>query len=125
MAKEPTGKERRRAVRLDLSWPVRYSWYSFSGEKVMSPHDHFGVAKNFGHKGICFVTEDPPPKGALLELKVTIPEKDFDFEALACVIWIKETDQSMYQIGAEIFSVDDIGRREIDLYLEKSELPKD
>lgn len=113
MPEQSPRKERRRHPRLELSWPVRYSWYTFSGDNIMSPHDYFGVAKNLGPKGICFVTEDPPPTGAFLELKITIPERGFDFEALACVIWTSNTESGKYEVGAEIFAMDEEVKQEI------------
>ena len=110
--------ERRKFPRLSLGANVKYSVV-----KINSSQDDVSM-KNISAAGICIVADEDLEIGAILSLRVYLPDNDAPIYTKGRVIWKSEFkigygSKPSYDIGVEFLEIDDEDKDKIFQYVSK------
>lgn len=118
-SRQPAGGDRRRFVRVDTRFMVRYrqrddaktSW-------ALAP------LRNVGVGGIMVLAEAETPAGEVLDLQLMLPSADAPIAATGKVIWTRKTSPLQYEHGITFLDLPSDGQRAlqriVDLFTPKS-----
>lgn len=107
-------QNRRKFLRLDSVFPVQFRFLSFDQSKALS--DWFqGFTHNLSSGGLLLDINNIPPnflvllkeKDVTISLKINIPVRNIDIEAVAKVAWLQQNDTNLnnFSLGVNYISI--------------------
>jgi diguanylate cyclase (GGDEF)-like protein len=105
---KPFSDERREHVRLDTALSGQFS--------LVDSHRHFLTTLNVSEGGLLFLSEEPPNRGALAQVQLTLPPAGQPVEGVLRVMRVRPVPDG-YEIGTQIVHMSSSDRRRFRVFL--------
>lgn len=119
---ESSKAEKRTYSRLGIKVNIRYRVVKSAAElaKRQTEPEHFSVTKNLSAGGLIFAGKEQVPIGAILELKIELPDAKEPIECLARVSRIEEVEiEKTYDIAVCFLDLSGADRVKLDQFVEE------
>lgn len=114
-------EDRRTFFRLDIETRIDYKVIKIKPKefKQSDEIDYISNTKDISAGGLVFVSNDPLPLGAILELRISLLDEDKPMQCLARVVRVEErVTDNIYNIAVCFLDVSGVDRNRLDKYIQ-------